>query len=405
MNNFFLSNVKPTESQLSVLKTDDPDLIIEGAAGTGKTLLTILLAEKILKDNPTYDISIIILTRSLKRFIVEALRERGLYNVTVFYEYEFPYTKKDFIIIDEAQDFNINQIKKLIECAVYGVYILGDSNQRILNINNGNQTATMEGLRKELNFKHKILYENVRFNQGITNIINEAFPNIEIKNPIGSSSIKPRIYPCGSKENEVKKIIEILKNAGLEGSSGILVQKNEDILYILDMLQNKGIPNLGFKHKSDEQLNFNQNSINLLTYHSAKGLEFNNVILPFLDFSLDIPNLFYVAFSRARNVLFLLYSENFPLELKIKKPINFEGEIKRPQIINGIEEDIKFNGELMDIYNEFYKENNIEILDKIKEHENAIKNDIIFLKDLGVSEKTIIDFLKINNIKVSETKT
>ena len=63
------------------------------------------------------------------------------------------------------------------------------------------------------------------------------------------------------------------------------------------------------------QFSDNTNKITLMTYHSAKGLDFDNVFLPFLNNSLFIvPNetlsktLFMVAMTRSRNNLYLTYS-------------------------------------------------------------------------------------------------
>lgn len=64
----------------------------------------------------------------------------------------------------------------------------------------------------------------------------------------------------------------------------------------------------------------NDNRINLMTYHSAKGLDFDNVFIPFADNDLYISNdesmaktLFMVAMTRARNNLYISYCD-YPID-------------------------------------------------------------------------------------------
>ena len=63
--------------------------------------------------------------------------------------------------------------------------------------------------------------------------------------------------------------------------------------------------------------NFSENSrkITVMTYHSSKGLDFDNVFIPFLNRGLFITydedlsrTLFMVAMTRSRNNLYLTYS-------------------------------------------------------------------------------------------------
>ena len=63
------------------------------------------------------------------------------------------------------------------------------------------------------------------------------------------------------------------------------------------------------------QFSDNSNKICIMTYHSSKGLDFDNVFLPYLNNSLFIVSdetlsktLFMVAMTRSRNNLYLTYS-------------------------------------------------------------------------------------------------
>jgi superfamily I DNA/RNA helicase len=65
--------------------------------------------------------------------------------------------------------------------------------------------------------------------------------------------------------------------------------------------------------------NANDKIVNLITYHSAKGLDFEVTFLPFLTKERLIPsggvpaeNLFFVALTRAREQMFLSYNSGNP---------------------------------------------------------------------------------------------
>ena len=84
-----------------------------------------------------------------------------------------------------------------------------------------------------------------------------------------------------------------------------------------------GRSQLGQKHK---QVDFRQHGIRILSYASAKGLEFDTVFLPELDTRVTDPDSdfekmrFYVLCSRAREELFLLAKGNSPPPLLHRVP-------------------------------------------------------------------------------------
>jgi len=64
MYNIFPKNAELTKSQIEVLESE-PNVIIYGAASSGKTFFTILLAEKLIKFNPYATIEILVFTKAL----------------------------------------------------------------------------------------------------------------------------------------------------------------------------------------------------------------------------------------------------------------------------------------------------------------------------------------------------
>ena len=90
----------------------------------------------------------------------------------------------------------------------------------------------------------------------------------------------------------------------------ILTRNNEQIEVISSYLEKKGIPNDTFKRSqlstSEFQEKMKENTVKVLTVHSAKGLEADNVIVvgvPKWNYNADERRVAYVAATRARNRL------------------------------------------------------------------------------------------------------
>ena len=100
----------------------------------------------------------------------------------------------------------------------------------------------------------------------------------------------------------------------------IFVPTNNQQLVIAEILEEYGTQNPVQMYISRDRdlkkLDFHQRGIKILTYASAKGLEFDAVFLPELERRTSDPNSdlekmrFYVLTSRAREELFLLFSGN-----------------------------------------------------------------------------------------------
>jgi ATP-dependent exoDNAse (exonuclease V) beta subunit len=90
------------------------------------------------------------------------------------------------------------------------------------------------------------------------------------------------------------------------------------IIYTKEYLESKNI-NCGYKHYQHDCLDFKrEKSINVLTIHSAKGLEFDCVIIPFCNKYNDNnnDNLPYVAYTRSRSKLIITFSFSISSEIK-----------------------------------------------------------------------------------------
>ena len=103
--------------------------------------------------------------------------------------------------------------------------------------------------------------------------------------------------------------IEQERNRNFE-DVGILFRHNNDVERAYNYLRNKGL-NVEAKIKGNMDLNFNSDNPKLMTYHSAKGLQFEAVFIPECTCSNnDDRNPLYVAITRTYQSLYIMHSGN-----------------------------------------------------------------------------------------------
>ena len=118
---------------------------------------------------------------------------------------------------------------------------------------------------------------------------------------------------------------------------GILVYYNGQVEYIRDYFQSKGIP-VQWKTQDEMDIDFKSTSPKIITWHCAKGLQFNDVFIPccgldeykqYVNWPRDpmtekIPAL-YVATTRPLENLYLIYSNKLAPVLPVASSPIYSG--------------------------------------------------------------------------------
>ena len=106
------------------------------------------------------------------------------------------------------------------------------------------------------------------------------------------------------------KIADIIKNGNFE-DVGILFRHNSDVERAYNYLRSKGLNVEARFNGQTMDLNFNSDNPKILTYHSAKGLQFEVVFIPECTCSNnDDRNPLYVAMTRSYDLLYIMHSGN-----------------------------------------------------------------------------------------------
>ena len=323
---------------------------VKGFAGSGKSVLLVHSLKDILRREPNATAAVVLYTHSLIDVFKTGMKEIGLSTtipVMTYYEFVDRNTSSyDYILCDEVQDlpakvlFSMkNRAKKIL--------VAGDSNQSIYTTDpkwreptvNPTQIGDIINARAfSLNMIH-------RLTRSIISAVQKLLPDMNIFGAARDTSkvdVNIRLCEAHNEQEEIEYVFKESQKGTAVGESSVIllpthkaIEKFIELLYKVNKKNLVSIPKdkwnkpdynslnrqlinsnikaqfVGSGYGSLKDAENNKHTI-IMTYHSAKGLDFDNVFLPFLNSSLYItPNneetLFMVAITRSRKNLYLSY--------------------------------------------------------------------------------------------------
>ncbi len=349
-----------------ILANPRQNFFIKGFAGSGKSILllhTLILAKQ---QNPALRVCVVGYTNTLVDMfnasipaeiknvstpnaslfeMLEDKRKRGVtvnscgVDVKTYSAFEKSPQAYDLILVDEVQDLS-EKILSILYSQCHQLIVAGDGAQSIYNT--GMPVAAMVSLINAVTVELKILH---RLPNKVIEIAKAIFPSNQLETASRSKlrNVDVILARALDVNEEIRYVFETASSyANSRVSTAILLPQKKYILGFVDTILNLHnfaewqLKTNRFGGEDFDDLNSylskcglnmqylgggygdlnDASKVHLLTYHSAKGLDFETVLLPNLcadatiwSSSQDIANnLFYVALTRSRLNLYLCYT-------------------------------------------------------------------------------------------------
>ena len=227
----------------------------------------------------------------------------------------------DYLIVDEAQDFNISDYKqRIVPKAGVSLSLFGDSAPQM-----NSQGSNIEDIATALDYDRLSLDYNYRLPKSIAKVVqqiqNTGVDLMTYNRKDGGNSDypnypKPVIAKYNNREAELQGILNKIQMEDLDDVA-ILVPTEADVMEVNKFLNEHGVQTQVHYRTGNvvpfntiNTLDFSNNDLPcILTYYAAKGSEFDNVFVPFANnANAKSRNSFYVACTRSSRNLYISYS-------------------------------------------------------------------------------------------------
>lgn len=323
---------------------------VKGFAGSGKSVLLIHSLKNVLQKEPNARIAVVVYTHSLIDMFKTGMKELNIpSSIPVMTYIEFCDKNSqsfDYIFCDEVQDLP-SRVLYAMNNRSRKVIVAGDSNQSIYDTDprwnepvvNPSQVGDIINARAfSLNIIH-------RLTRSIIAAVQKILPSMNIwgaKRDLTKQDVNIRLCEASSETEEVKYIYQEAQKGANVGDTSVILLPTLNMIskFANQVLSANNKPqwnekknNYGKPDFGDLNRHFKNNGIKiqfigsgygslsdaeknkeaiLMSYHSSKGLDFDNVFLPYLNNSFylhpsNANTLFMVAMTRSRKNLYLTY--------------------------------------------------------------------------------------------------
>ncbi len=327
---------------------------IAGFAGSGKSVILVHKAISILNSNPSAKVVFVVYTQSLVDLFRTGLATLGHQGIDVKTIYEFMDggNMYDYIFCDEVQDCTGSMIREIQSRAKRNVIVAGDKFQSIFEQDVRYKEPTIDPqsvLPRALSVRTEELTKIYRLTPSIIDAIDRFLPSMKLaingRPNAEKVDVSIKLCKCDSRRAESLYTYENAERYIRQSErTAVLFPQHKDCIEFANyLLDSKGKPQweteLNRYNKPDfgalnRHLAANciklmyigngygslkdaeTDSIGvLMTYQSAKGLDFEHVYLPFASSNMFITyndsrskTIFMVAMSRSSKNLTITYS-------------------------------------------------------------------------------------------------
>lgn len=356
---------------------------IQGFAGSGKSVLLVHAISNIVTLEPSSTICVVVFTHSLKQMFEAGMKEIRLntqnITLTTYHQFRRSETHFDYIFCDEVQDLPKSVLENM-KLRTKQLTVGGDANQSIYKSDPESHelTATPSEIEESTASIIWGLNEIHRLTKSLVKAIASLIPTMDMlsaKVNKTTEDVTIRLFSAKNSSSEVRYIINKAKEAITSDENVVIILPTHDD--IVDFVQqilklNDYRPwvrcNDKFKrpdysalkrffevNKIDIGIEYIGNGYNnlyecvqdgkiiIMTYHSSKGLDFDNVFLPYLNTTINPlafnRTLFMVGMTRSKKDLTLTYSETMHEYLKDIENECIKGSIEELNNTKKVEND------------------------------------------------------------------
>lgn len=221
-------------------------------------------------------------------------------------EYDLNKNEIEHLLVDEAQDLGDLEYDFLMSLPAKNLYFVADDDQAIYGFKGSNVNILL-GWIKNPNYRIYTLTKNYRNGSKILDFSRRLLKRVKKSYPKTIIPINPRrgkVIECVYRE-----AVEDLINDGHYSNWFILTRTNQEIEIMEKYLTEVQVPYITFKRKDltleEIESYVHQNAVKLLTIHTSKGLESENVIVIGANFwNDDECRVAYVGATRAKEKLY-----------------------------------------------------------------------------------------------------
>lgn len=320
----------------------DGNYLVTGAPGTGKTVMALYRAS--LLEKSARPVRLITYSRLLSRYVRSATDtlEMDQTSVATMNSWLASFWQKNYrkrlpqvrpylpdwaavfsgiqaevpkespdLIVDEGQDL-AREFYTLARLVSNHLTVFADENQRMSDTNSSLADIRSYALISDTNIR--TLTRNYRNTRAIAEFSAAFYAGLpsgipELPTKAGEP---PTLESWGTLHDEVQAIVRYAQ-ANSDWEIGVILPSTKLVKSFRNRLEGK-VPTVRFYLSGENpEIGFDDPGVTILTYQSAKGLEFDAVFLPALNEARNDPGApetrmaFYVLTSRARERLFLSY--------------------------------------------------------------------------------------------------
>lgn len=329
-----------TKAQLNIAHTTDSKVVVVASAASGKTATLVARAQYLL-DSGVKPTSIVVITftnAAAEELSIRLNRPKGTFIGTIHsyanyllrsygvdtsnilndedFDMLFPLIKQnpncvlpvEHLLLDEAQDSTPEQFEFLIDMVKPKNYMLvGDHRQSIYRWRNATPDYIIN-LMHDPSVTVYSLDENFRNGSKILEFAKSIIRQAGYEYQDYSEPMRNTTGTVVNVELSPVAIARTIKKRGDYKNWFILARTNDQVDEMMWFLEKEGVPCASFKRAqlTNKELyeKLQEDNVKVLTIHTSKGLEANNVVVIGARFyNLEEKCVSYVAATRARDLL------------------------------------------------------------------------------------------------------